>query len=213
MTAVNLAVGDDRVMLLTDSLVTGDPLGATFADKCLALPCLGLITACAGERALSAAWRSWLVSDVFPASTTGADIAAVAPDILRELWRSRGCTHPSVVFVGYLHGETAFAMSYASEADFAPVAYLRGAYCFPPLRPPAQSCDSKRTHESVFSAAPREHSWADYFGAITGCLGRQAAEHPGTIGGAVFATELSVAGIRTFHVTDLPVGIAREAAA
>jgi hypothetical protein len=141
MTAINLAVADDRVLIVCDEAVSvGAADSGEVTSKALALPALRCVIAVAGHIDALAEVAAELLRGL-PAGTDVGDLAAELPALLRRMRDGRGWTAPTSVFLAGVSGDGVEVY----ELEWPTFEPLRmpagGVYMKPPLRADTAAAD------------------------------------------------------------------------
>lgn len=208
MTVVNLALGTDRALFVTDSLVSGGafPMAST---KALALPHLGLVLAGRGHHALGLALGQFLQSGL-PVGCSVLDIASTGPEMLRAIWSRQRCTEPSEIMLAGVTPSGEFAgFALRSWEDFAAVRLLPGfTYLGPSIDEPPPGAQVTPEAAAVPVAAvetaplpPRP--WRNLEHQAVAAAGIQITQARTPIGGLLIATYVDGGGVRQWTLRDL----------
>jgi hypothetical protein len=189
MTAINLAVADDRVLIVCDEAVSvGAADSGEVTTKALALPALRCVIAVAGHIDALGALAGALLGGM-PAGTTVADLVAELPALLRRMRDARGWTAPTSVFLAGVSGDGVEVY----ELEWPTFDPLRmpagGVYMKPPLR--ADTAAAKSTGEARQRGEPFEPSaaklpavpWSARASFATAIMLEQHREQVAVIGG------------------------------
>jgi hypothetical protein len=133
MTAINLAVSADRVLVVTDEAVSVDDADfGSVATKALALPALRCVVAVAGHLDALVAMAGTLLRGM-PVGTDVCDLAETLPAMLRRAWDARGWSAPTRVFLAGVSGD-GVAVYELEAPEFNALRMPPGCYMVPPLR-------------------------------------------------------------------------------
>jgi hypothetical protein len=190
MTIINCAIARDRVLLVTDELISGGPTPLTMS-KVLTAPHLRLVAAVAGHHLVALEVALYLGSGC-PAGRDVHDVVAELPAVLRAAWAERGLTSSTTVHVvGVDAADEAAAFRLDSAAGFTPRRLAPGVWLSPAFKPDAvtttEAAPVERTETApgTTEAPPAAWVWSDACAAAVESVVRQHREHPGSIGGRV----------------------------
>jgi hypothetical protein len=209
VTIINCAIARDRVLLVTDELISGDTVPLAMS-KVMAFPHLRLLAAVAGHH-LVALEVALHLGGGCPAGRDVHDAVADLSVVLRDAWVERRLTAPTWAYlVGIDHADEAVAFRMDSSADFAPRRLTPGVWLQPAFTPDAVTTvepppveRTERTQETP-AAPPAAWVWSDATQAALDAVRRQHREYPKSIGGRVTMTLLTPDSISTSWPFTLP---------
>lgn len=225
MTAINFTVDDDRLFIVTDSLLsTACPELTGHTSKAVFIPHLNLVMAAMGSGAVI---RTWLM-DLYRFFDR-LDVAAVdriTTESLKRHWQCDGRgVHTRVFHFGIerVTGEIA-AFHYCSKYDFVSQRFPRGGhtYTVPHIAKPDQKVESAAPPElepaptapvetsgepPVIPVSPDMRTWHRRVQHCIATLAEQHRQHPLSIAGSAMCTMLTATELKQWNAGDISTGM------
>lgn len=208
MTVLNIAVGDDAVALICDSLVTEAGAAPSHVSKVLAFPALRAAVGVVGHLSLLDDFAR-LLQVGLPYGTTAEDLVRELPQALATAWaRIPNAKHSHAILTGAV-GERVVAYVLASP-QFVPYQLERGVYAHPP-RDPAPTRDWSATVEPAKPPPPMPQEvavlpWHRLVQEAVAVVREQHKAHRVAIGGTVTMTTITTAQVAATWLMELHQG-------
>lgn len=213
MTAVNLAIAEDRAFIACDESVSAAKRIKGATSKVHALPHLRMVVVGLGQLGLLSRWVEFLISESQLRDV--ADVDAVAPECLVKLHQllrpspSLDAGSPpisSIIHIGACGDDTIAAFHYSSSTGFSSEALKPSLYFMPELTLApgdalAPGVVVARTDAPAI--APTALPWRKQVQACVDIMRVQHAERLAPIGGRIQCCELTPYAIHQFWLDDL----------